>query len=545
MVTCGVAADSFTTRLRRLAPRAAIPIAFGIIALAAPALQFHWDTLERAYLLEHPLRYLRTWDGSPRSQFLSFAHVLELPLAAGVRVMTGGGSGLRALCVFEVVAAVSVLLVVGRLVEWWRARTANGNRRDALWAALAAQATLAVAIAFWRMGSSGEEKILALATQVLFLACFWRALWFGTLPGAAPARVQRVRRAALVAGIGLAIAILSHLSAAVLVPFALLALWWLPAPWRTGRSAVARGVVAGTAVAGVAYAAVAAWTTHVRTPREFWDYLTFFHRPGGIDFFDTSAAELTAWARLQAAWNGLGSFFAAPDWARAWVAIALAAAILGSAWWHRRRHGAPDPAWSLLVRHALVLGGLWTAHFLFFEPENPESWTLVATLVIVVAAVSLPGRMAATLALLPIALVATNWRGYAALREPLPYAPYRSVVERGTRADDIVVLTGGTQGGQALRGSLVMRYFLALGPHREYASLYDIIGISGSEYWPAPFRSPAALQAAIDAGRRAIAPRFVRGDIERANASGIVHIETAPAGDSLLAITRIEARTPQ
>src|SRR5262245_53429666 len=65
------------------APRAAllalVPVVFFVAALAYPCRQYHWDTLERAYLLEHPARYLTSWDGTPRSQFLSFAHVLELP----------------------------------------------------------------------------------------------------------------------------------------------------------------------------------------------------------------------------------------------------------------------------------------------------------------------------------------------------------------------------------------------------------------------------------------------------------------------------------
>src|SRR5262245_56607324 len=80
---------------------AVVPVAFLIAAFAYPSRQYHWDTLERAYLLQHPARYLHTWDGTPRSQFLSFAHVLELPLAAVVGAFVPGHSGLRSLIVFE------------------------------------------------------------------------------------------------------------------------------------------------------------------------------------------------------------------------------------------------------------------------------------------------------------------------------------------------------------------------------------------------------------------------------------------------------------
>lgn len=59
----------------------AIPIVFVVLGLALGSQEYHWDTLERAVILENPSGFLRSWDGSPRSQFLSFAHILELPLA--------------------------------------------------------------------------------------------------------------------------------------------------------------------------------------------------------------------------------------------------------------------------------------------------------------------------------------------------------------------------------------------------------------------------------------------------------------------------------
>src|SRR5262245_42706188 len=129
MVPSGVVAIPLPSR--RMWALLAIPILFGIVACVAPSRQYHWDTLERAYLLEHPARYLRTWDGSPRSQFLSFAHVLELPLAAVVRAVMPGASGLRALCVFEILVAVALLWLFGWLVRWWRERCSNGLPRDA------------------------------------------------------------------------------------------------------------------------------------------------------------------------------------------------------------------------------------------------------------------------------------------------------------------------------------------------------------------------------------------------------------------------------
>ena len=79
----------------------AIPLVFVVLGFGLGSQQFHWDTLERAVLLEQPSSFWRSWDGSPRSQFLSFAHVLELPLASIVRVCTGMPHGITALVWFE------------------------------------------------------------------------------------------------------------------------------------------------------------------------------------------------------------------------------------------------------------------------------------------------------------------------------------------------------------------------------------------------------------------------------------------------------------
>jgi hypothetical protein len=92
-----------------------------------------------------------------------------------------------------------------------------------------------------------------------------------------------------------------------------------------------------------------------------------------------------------------------------------------------------------------------------------------------------------------------------------------------------------------LRGSIWMRYFLATLPERKYASLYEVMGVSAREYWDRPFASAAELQAAINAGERVWMPEALRPDLERAVASGLVHIDWQAKGDSLLEIRRIEA----
>jgi uncharacterized membrane protein YhfC len=127
-----------------------------------------------------------------------------------------GLSGLQALLVFEALCAAISLVLVGRLVRMW------GGKRSA---ALAAQLVLMCSLAFWRLASGGEERIAALASQLAFLAAFWGALSTG-------------RGGWLVAST-LAVAILVHLENLVLVPFAAVALLFLPSSWLSHRRHVA------------------------------------------------------------------------------------------------------------------------------------------------------------------------------------------------------------------------------------------------------------------------------------------------------------------
>jgi hypothetical protein len=522
-------------------------LALGVF-LAYPSRQYHWDVLERAYLLEHPARYLHSWDGSPRSLFLSFAHLLELPLAAILRSIAPRLSGLQALCILEAVLAAAALVVLGWLVQRWRAWT--GMDRGACWAldrwpVWFAQLTLAVTIAFWKLGSSGQEKMLALATQLLFLAVFWRALATATDSTAARPRPVPVR-----AGVDwsiaatLALAIWSHLTGAVLVPFAVLALFALPQAWRLQRGRVARGVIVGTLLAGVVYWLVAAWTTSARGPASFIDYLTFFHRSGGNSFWEPGGAPSTVGSRWARAATGMAAFLSGNTAVGAGALILL---VFGIAIWGWRgragRRAARRPGTPTLttMRHqALIVAGLWTVHFAFFEPQNFESWTLFVTLVILMAAVSMPAvRLAWLAAVLPAILVVANRPHYVANHRPLQLQGYREAVSRETRPGDIVVLVGGIQNGRELRGGIVMRYFLATLRERTLVSLYDVMGLTEREYWERPFESPAALQAAIDSGRRAVLPRHLIQEWELARQSGLLSFDGIARNDSVVEIHHI------
>jgi len=484
-----------------------IPLVFLLLGLTFGSRQYHWDTLERATLLEHPGAYLRSWDGSPRSQFLSFAHPLELPLAWIVR-QAPGLDGMRALVWFEALCAGIALFLLGRMVR---------DHAASLGSALAAQATLACSWGFWKMGTSGEERILALVGALAFLVAYWGTLRSGT---------ARWRLA-----LALCFAMLCHLSNAVLVPFALLGLLGRPAPWRAHRRVALQGILVGATAATLGYAAVAAWTTHVRTPHQLWDYLTFFHRDTGNDFFHVTVA-----VPLRDAWHGLLHAFSATTWIAGGTLVALLVAWIRAA----RTHRMPGEAGSLI---ALLV--LWSVHFVFYEPENVESWTLPVAVLLLAGAWALPRpRQALGLGVIAAVLLLGNLGSFRALHRPLPYEQDLSRVVAASAPQDIILLGGGIQNERPLRGSLATRYFLAFEHQRTIVSLYDVLQITQPEFWGRPIPSVAALQQQIAAGRRVRFPGFMKEEFEAAQRSGLVTLQVRDAGDGVFAVTGVTVPAP-
>src|SRR5262245_53656092 len=75
------AQQSPRTASRRIAMLVVVPLVAALVYSLYGSRQFSFDTLERGYLIDHPKNFLRSWNGTERSQFFFFAHPLELPLA--------------------------------------------------------------------------------------------------------------------------------------------------------------------------------------------------------------------------------------------------------------------------------------------------------------------------------------------------------------------------------------------------------------------------------------------------------------------------------
>jgi hypothetical protein len=538
-----------------------VPLAFLLFALIYPTGKVHWDVLERAYIVDYPGRFVTTHDGSPRDLFLHFAHVLELPLAAAFGKLVPGLHGVALLHAFEACVAAVLLWLFGSLVLFWRQR--NGAGPGDRVAAIVAQLALATSLAFWKMAAGGEEKILALATQLGFLYCFWRCLFPPAIPEAAHGQSKtsaaagpetaggtsrRELRWATLAAAMLAVAVLSHLTGAVLIPFAALVLWLSRrhAPCKPLAIALALGAT----FAAVAYLAIAAITVHARTPTDYWNYFTFYHH-GADNFFEpTGAAQNSGW-RLSRVRTGLAFFFSGKSWdgilplvLLAWWLTLHGMRGLGQAirrW--RARPQAPGGSSELLAlgAQAALLALLWALHFAYFEPDQFESWTLVTVLALLAAAAQLPRDRRVWIGMvLPVFLVAVNVRHYRWNHRADVMAPLLRTVVRASRPNDLLILEGGRQDGVILRGSLWTRYFLAYERQRTVVSLFDVTGLTETEYWGRPFPSAEALQAAIDSGRRAFASNFMVQELKLLRLAGLLDVTWSARTDSVIEITHVK-----
>lgn len=498
-------------------------VVFVVCGLRLGVQRLHFDTLERAYLLEHPLRYLHSWNGTPRSQFLFFAHVLELPLAYALGGVFLGVPGLRALLFFEVLCGALAVLAVGWIVRFW------GGGRIAV---LFARAGLAATVAFWKLATGGEEKMAALASQLLFLVAFWNAL-------------SRPRGGAL-AGLALFLSILVHLTGVVFVPFAALALWILPAAWKERRRPLATALVAASLAAGLAYVVIAATTNEVRTPGQFIHYITYYHDPHGNNFFEPTGADHPGEARAVRILHGWADFLAAGR--AGYVVLGMLVVLLGSGvvLALRSRSGIDSDLRRTFLAHTGILTALWTTHFVFFQPMDYESWTLPVALAFAACAVLWEHRRRWLLAfaVLPVALLAANLGTMKRLHQPHELEDFCNDIVSVSRPGDVVLLMGGRANGELIKGSYWMRYFLAKVHGREIVSLYDVFGVGEGDYWPQWVRHPDDVQAALDRGKRAFTPAFMAAEYDTLVALGHLDIRLRPVSDFTLEVLSFQRPPP-
>jgi hypothetical protein len=381
-----------------------------------------WDVLERSYVLEH-------WTNAPATHRYFRAHLLELPLARPFHAPFASGDaptlGLRSLgsaCAALVAAATFAL---GRWL---------GHSRTFLLAVVMLQT---VAWGMWKLGSGGEEKMLAAAWAMGGLVAYG---WLRSRP------VYRWTNAVAVGSV-FSVAILMHLINGVLVLgavfAALVAVWVEPRverrrTWRELALIVAVAVL----VSLVGYAVAARlWFPEVESPEvTALDSILRYHR--------TPAPAPVPRGALAAVLHGWSDAVApGPVGVVVFVAV-LAVGILGGG--ARARQGT-----RLRMPWILAAGTLlgWGGHFASFEPWNGESWLYPWVLGTVGLAMFTPQR-AQKLGTLPVGIAVAlvllgNGEAYRSGRETRAKA-WSEGVQTACGLESMVIVANGLR-ARALR----------------------------------------------------------------------------------------------
>jgi hypothetical protein len=143
--------------------------------------------------------------------------------------------------------------------------------------------------------------------------------------------------------------------------------------------------------------------------------------------------------------------------------------------------------------------------------------------------------------MLAVLLLVANVPSWQRLHQPMELQSYLERLVAASAPSDIILMGGGIQNDQPLRGSHATRYFLAHERQRTIISLYDVMQITQLEFWGRPIDSLQQLQDEIDGGRRVWFPGFLLREFAAAGQSGWVQLEMLAHGDSLYEVTAVGA----
>ena len=332
-----------------------------------------WDGLMTAAVLTHP-----GWVSL--REVLFFAHPLVIPLTWPFMALTD--DPLRAVVLREVVCSGGVVALTYYGVRSALASTSATVGLRAMAGGLSA-AAVTLAVGRWQLASAGEEKEVALLFGGAFLVLF--LFWLPVEESAANPPAQHRRYLGL--GVLLALACATHLANG------LLGVWLVLQALLSGN----RRAALSDAVRIVGVAAL------VAGPFFLWLALG----PGG-------AHGLTGAARYFLEYHLSGEFVSIPSAAHGALLVRAVDAYRGARAWLLGELPCPWPTAEAvlvtvltvgLVRRALrvaprlaarllLLVLLYSAHFFFFEPWNPESWapSAVTWAMLLMLGLLAPGR---------------------------------------------------------------------------------------------------------------------------------------------------------
>ena len=328
-----------------------------LLFLLFPNHDYSWDVLERT-------RVLWAWDHAPATHRYYWAHVLELPLARPFHaVFAGQQDPCRGLQAMESLAAGAIL---GLVYVGTRVR-----QRPLVAASVVALAGSAFAV--WALASRGEERLVGALWLIGSMTLYVRE--------ASAAREPRMLRGALV-GVVIGLAPLVHLTG-LLAPACValdVAVTGLARLIRRPSGPLAPGAIAlGTATCTAVVGLIANFTVcHPGGPvtlGALHQHLALYHH-GNVTWRRATTSMVMGdvvhvdYAEVA---RGLASTISAAG-IESWWALPVFLLVAGASWLAAGALLVRDPARRRAAGLYLVVTGLWTLHFLHFEPENPESW---------------------------------------------------------------------------------------------------------------------------------------------------------------------------
>ena len=384
---------------------------------------YSWDVMERACFLKYQSE-------APPWGLFFFAHLLEIPLAAGLgHLLPFVGEPVALLQILECFfAALLVLLLYDFCV-------AVAGRR---FLSLLIAGMLPASFGFWRMATAGEEKVLAAFFITLFL------YMYAFYPQDERRRKTVQIAPALFVGFALGLASLAHLMALILWPFILIVLILRRCGLKGLRFGIAESILialVGLLIFVSAVGIVGVFYYDLHNPQDILKGLLTYHSPAfPFWYFAQPAQHRSVPGNLCKSVIGMERVIV-PDGvvnrhARCMaLLIALVIPCTGIA---ALKHARKNP----LIPLFMVFLILWAAAYLFYEPRNPESWICAypcfLLLICALATVARPPlrRIVESLSLVTLVTVLlVNSRYYGALRVP-------SALELCARSLDATVTPG-------------------------------------------------------------------------------------------------------
>ncbi len=392
-----------------------------------------WDVIERGCFLKHQSE-------APPWGIFFFAHMLEIPLAAGLgKCLPWIREPIMLLQILESIFGALLTLLLYDLCM-------AVSRRRLL--ALGALGLLISAFGFWRMTTSGEEKIITAFFITLFISLYFPFRTTYSTPG--------VGRPALVilSGIILGISAMIHLMALILWPLIALCIAFGRCGFRCSRFGTAESVLIaliGFVLLSSVCGLVAYFCYGLESPGDIARGLLWYHSPKySYWYFSQPPHQRNILDNIKQSFIGIEKVVFAERVAirhGSGLRLALLAVLLASAI-AAVRNLRTNP----LIMSCTIYLALWGAFFIFYEPGNPESWIAAYPCFLILASSLLALHSPRVIRVGECALIGAvllvlrlNWPAYASLGRYSNTELFARTLDEMVPAESVVIVGNGEE----------------------------------------------------------------------------------------------------